>query len=146
MRVVGTHACTQGVCLIHHESWKTLRSIQGYLVSPSWCSDLPYDDGILPQWFVFAVTAQAGLEEKWDIEVLILVKIKIICSVRHNIEFIFFNIVCEFLLRWKEDKKKRSEILFLASQDDSRRNANKYSYLCLHGQITEPEAIHSLTV
>lgn len=56
--------------------------------------------------------AQAGLEGKWDIEVLILVKIKIICSVRHNIEFIFFNIVCEFLLRWKEDKKRDQKSCF----------------------------------
>lgn len=90
------------------DSWKHSRLFDFSL----WCSALPYDDGILPQWWsVFAAVAQAGLEGKWDLEVSILVKMKIICSVRHNFVFIFY-IVCEFPLRWKEDKKRDQKSCF----------------------------------
>lgn len=87
----GWDTCLYPGCLFNtsrvmKDSWKHSRLFDFSL----WCSALPYDDGILPQWWsVFAVVAQAGLEGKWDLEVSILVKMKIICSVRHNFVFIF---------------------------------------------------------
>lgn len=66
MRVVGTHACTPSVCLIHHESWKALERVQGYLVSPPCCSASLCDDRILPQrgWSASPTGAGASLEGK----------------------------------------------------------------------------------